>query len=136
MIPARPTTVVVAIEGPIARADLPGLCDRVCGLLARSGARVAVCEVGGVDVDAVTVDALARLQLAARRHGCQVRLRHAPEELRELVAFMGLTDVLIAEEPMVPPRTLSFRPPTADASGDGPSPPPRRLQADIDTPGR
>lgn len=94
MIPPRPTTVVFAIEGPIARTDLPGLCDRVCGLLARSGASVAVCEVGGVGVDAVTVDALARLQLAARRYGCEVRLRHASEELRDLVAFMGLTHVL------------------------------------------
>ena len=42
----------------------------------------------------MTVDALARLQLAARRHGCQVRLRHASTELLELVAFMGLSDVL------------------------------------------
>jgi hypothetical protein len=40
------------------------------------------------------VDALARLQLAARRTGCQVRLRNASTELLELVAFMGLRDVL------------------------------------------
>ena len=44
--------------------------------------------------DAVTCDALARLQLAAKRLGCQVRLRNASPELRELVAFMGLEDVL------------------------------------------
>jgi len=56
-----------AITGPIARADLPGLCDRVCALLEESGAGVALCDVSGVAVDAVTVDALARLQLAARR---------------------------------------------------------------------
>lgn len=87
-------TVAFAIDGPIARADLPGLCDRVCGLLEGSGVGVALCDVSGVDVDAVTVDALARLQLAARRQGCQVRLRNASGELRELVAFMGLTDVL------------------------------------------
>jgi ABC-type transporter Mla MlaB component len=87
-------TIAFAIEGPIARDDLPGLCDRVCALLERSSAGVALCDVGGVDVDAVTVDALARLQLAARRHGCQVRLRHASTELLELVAFMGLSDVL------------------------------------------
>jgi hypothetical protein len=42
----------------------------------------------------VTVDALARLQLGARRHGCQVRLRNASTELLELVAFMGLENVL------------------------------------------
>lgn len=83
-----------AIWGPIDQEDLPGLCERVCALLERSGAGVALCDVGGVAVDAVTVDALARLQLAARRNGCQVRLRRASDELTELVAFMGLRDVL------------------------------------------
>jgi ABC-type transporter Mla MlaB component len=87
-------TIAFAIGGPIAHADLPGLCDRVCGLLRGSGAAVAVCDVRGVDPDAVTVDALARLQLAARRTGCQVRLRNASDELLELLSFMGLRDVL------------------------------------------
>jgi ABC-type transporter Mla MlaB component len=83
-----------AIWGPIARDDLPGLSDRVCALLREGGDDVARCDVRGVDVDAVTVDALARLQLAAGRLGCQVRLRNASAELLELVAFMGLADVL------------------------------------------
>ena len=87
-------TIAFAIGGPILRADLPGLCERICALLERGGAGVAFCDVRGVDPNAVTVDALARLQLAARRHGCQVRLRHASNELLELVAFMGLADVL------------------------------------------
>ena len=82
------------IWGPIARPDLPGLCARVCGLLEGSGAVIAVCDVCGVYPDAVTVDALARLQLAARRQGCQVRLQGASSDLRDLVAFMGLEDVL------------------------------------------
>jgi len=89
-----PSTVFFAVRGPIAPADLPGLCDRVCALLGRSGADVAVCDVAGVDPDAATVDALARLQLGARRYGCRVRLRNASDELRDLVAFMGLRDVL------------------------------------------
>jgi ABC-type transporter Mla MlaB component len=83
-----------AIWAPIAREDMPGLCDRICALLSASDAAVAHCDVGGVEVDAVTVDALARLQLAARRQGCQVRLSNASSELRELVEFMGLRDVL------------------------------------------
>ena len=90
------STITFAIEGPITRADLPGLCDRVCDLLQRSSPGVAYCEVKGIDPDAVTVDALARLQLAAHRHGCQVRLVGASSELLELVAFMGLRDVLPA----------------------------------------
>ena len=87
-------TIAFAIHGPIARSDLPGLCARVCALLDRSGAQLAVCDVEGVAADAVTVDALARLQLAAGGYGCQVRLRNASDDLRGLLAFMGLPDVL------------------------------------------
>lgn len=52
------------------------------------------CHVQGLKADAVAVDALARLQLAAHRQHCQVRLWGASRELRELVALMGLRDVL------------------------------------------
>jgi len=89
-----PRCIAFAIWGPIRRDDLPGLCARVCGLLAGSRAQVALCDVRSVAPDAVTVDALARLQLAARRHRCVVRLVHASGELQALVAFMGLTAVL------------------------------------------
>jgi ABC-type transporter Mla MlaB component len=101
---SAPTTIAFAIGGPITRADLPGLCERVCALLRASRASVALCDVRGIEPDAVTVDALARLQLAARRHDCQVRLRHASDELLDLVAFMGLTDVL-SDEPGRPATT-------------------------------
>lgn len=94
MAAAGPHAIVFSIHGPISRDDLPGLCDRVCALLGASHVGVALCDVAGVVPDAVTVDALARLQLAARRTGCQVRLRNACDELLELVELMGLTDVL------------------------------------------
>ena len=97
MAPAEPRMLDFSIHGPIERADLPGLCERVCALLAASGAQIARCDVRGVDPDAVAVDALARLQLAARRHRCNVRLVHASRELLELVSFMGLADVLPSE---------------------------------------
>lgn len=87
-------TLAFAVRGPIARGDLPGLCDRVCELFARTRPEVALCDVSSVDPDAVTVDALARLQVAARRYGCRVRLRDASADLLELVSFMGLTEVL------------------------------------------
>jgi ABC-type transporter Mla MlaB component len=89
-----PEVVAFAIRGPITRADLPGLRRRFSGALSRCSAGVALCDVQGVEPDAVTVDALCRLQLAARRHCVEVRLRHASDELLELVAFMGLTRVL------------------------------------------
>ena len=91
--PAR-GAITILISGPIAPTDLPGLYKRVCVILDGCDAALAICDVDGVNADAVTVDALARLQLAARRHQCQVRLRGASNELRELVAFMGLRDVL------------------------------------------
>jgi ABC-type transporter Mla MlaB component len=94
MATSAPETITFAVRGPIARADLPGLCERVCGLLDRSRPEVALCDVTGVEADAVTVDALARLQLAARRYGCQVRLRHASSELVDLLGFMGLREVV------------------------------------------
>jgi ABC-type transporter Mla MlaB component len=94
MGPVAPRVLEFAVHGPIARADLPGLCEHVCALLGSSGADVALCDVRGVEPDVVTVEALARLQLGARRHGCEVRLRNASDELLELVAFMGLRAVL------------------------------------------
>jgi ABC-type transporter Mla MlaB component len=94
MATSAPRTITFAIWGPIGRDDMPGLRDRVCALLQGSGASVALCDVAGVAADAVTVDALARLQLAARRHQCVIKLRGASDELRDLVAFMGLADVL------------------------------------------
>jgi ABC-type transporter Mla MlaB component len=94
MAAARDGTITFAIWGPIACGDLPGLCDRVCALVEQSGAVLAACDVSGVVADAATVDALARLQLAARRKGCRIRLLHASPALRDLVDFMGLRDVL------------------------------------------
>lgn len=89
-----PPSVAFVVRGPIAQSDLPGLCERVRAVLSSTGAREAVCEVQDVECDAVTVDALARLQLVARRNGCRVHLRGACSDLVRLVEFMGLRDVL------------------------------------------
>jgi ABC-type transporter Mla MlaB component len=86
--------VQFAVHGPIARADLPGLCARVCRLFAENPAVEVLCDVRSVAPDAVTVDALARLQLAAQRNGRRVLLQNASPELLELVEFMALSDVL------------------------------------------
>jgi ABC-type transporter Mla MlaB component len=87
-------TVVFVIRGPLARADLAALTDRVGKLLARSRASVALCDLVDVEPDAVTVDALARLQLAARRNGCRVQVRGASNALCGLIELMGLKEVL------------------------------------------
>jgi ABC-type transporter Mla MlaB component len=85
--------VAFQISGPIRREDLPGLCARVCAFLPDAGS-VVRCDVAGVEPDVVTVDAVARLQLAAKRRGCEVRLCGASDALLELVVLMGLTHVL------------------------------------------
>jgi ABC-type transporter Mla MlaB component len=91
---ARP--VAVTIRGPLQRTDLPGLYARVCALFTANRGATLVCDVTEVAVDAVAVEALARLQLGARRHGCAVRLLSAPRELIDLASFMGLRDVIAA----------------------------------------
>ena len=88
--------VAVTIRGPLQRSDLPGLYARVCALFTANRGATLVCDVTGVAVDAVAVEALARLQLGARRNGCTVRLLSAPRELIDLASFMGLRDVIAA----------------------------------------
>jgi ABC-type transporter Mla MlaB component len=92
---AAKAQLAFSIHGPIARADLPGLCDRVCALLAESGPGVVLCDVAGVEPDAVVIEALALLQLAALRRGCSVQLVSASMDLRELVELMGLSEVVV-----------------------------------------
>ena len=65
--------------------------------MALPGPRTIVCDVSALDPDALTIDALARLQLSSRRVGLEVRLRHASNELQELLAFVGLDEVLRLE---------------------------------------
>ena len=45
--------------------------------------------------DLATVDSLARLQLAARRLGYRVRLRHVPADLGRLLDLVGLVGLLV-----------------------------------------
>jgi ABC-type transporter Mla MlaB component len=92
--PPEPSAIVLALGGPIARADIPSLCERVRSLLGVGGAGAVDCDVGSLEPDAVTVDALARLQLTARRLGLRVRFKDAPPELRRLLCLMGLDEVL------------------------------------------
>jgi hypothetical protein len=53
-----------------------------------------VCDLRGAAADCVTVDALARMHLAARRAGVELAVRHASTELRELLSFTGLSGAL------------------------------------------
>ena len=85
----------LAIRGRIARGDVAPLCDHGRALLETADSDVVICDVGAiVDPDASAVDALARLQLAARRLGRRIRLTHASGELQDLLALMGLGEIV------------------------------------------
>ncbi|MDQ7910232.1 STAS domain-containing protein [Phytohabitans sp. ZYX-F-186] len=91
----------VFVMGPSAgRADVPALSARLAAIVRERPAQVVVCDVRAItDPDARTVDVLARLQLAARRLGCVIRLYGAHPRLRDLLQLTGLSEVL----PLLPP---------------------------------
>jgi ABC-type transporter Mla MlaB component len=91
--PPEPSTTLLILGGPIARREIPALCERARETL-ECGAGPVDCDVGAMNPDAVTVEALARLQLTARRLGRRVRFGDAPPELQRLVGLMGLDEVL------------------------------------------
>ena len=75
------------------------MCERVRFLLEGTEADHVICDVGAVMTpDAGTVEALARLQLTARRLGRTVKIRGACGELKDLVTLSGLSDVLPCDE--------------------------------------
>jgi dihydrodipicolinate synthase/N-acetylneuraminate lyase len=93
--PAAGASMLLVVEAPITRADIPGLCARVCRLLEASDAPLVVFDVAAfADPDAVVVDALARLQIGAGRLGKTIELRHASARLRALLTMMGLGGVM------------------------------------------
>jgi anti-anti-sigma regulatory factor len=61
------------------------------------GTEVVVGRVDARRPDLALVDALVRLQLTARRRGWLMRVRDVSEELRSLLEFVGLAEVLALE---------------------------------------
>jgi ABC-type transporter Mla MlaB component len=86
---------VLILAGRIAPQDIPALCRCARELLERTDAELVVCDVGALAApDAVAVEALARVRLTVGRLGRGFRIRHPCQELWELLAFMGLADIL------------------------------------------
>jgi ABC-type transporter Mla MlaB component len=91
------STTSFAIGATVTRADIPVLCADLAELVRGRGrgGGVVVCDVADVaHPDVVTVEALARLRLTARRHGCSLVVTGAGPDLLELVRLLGLTDAL------------------------------------------
>jgi ABC-type transporter Mla MlaB component len=92
--PLGPRSVVLMVEGPLGAPAVADLCAQVRSVV-RSGVDVVTCDVGQItDPDAGAVDAVARLQLTARRHGGSVRLRRVSRDLRRLLDLAGLRHVI------------------------------------------
>ena len=90
-----PGGTVLVMSGPVARDAIPAMCERALRLLLGCDAGPVTCDVGRLaEPDATTIDALARLQLTARRIGRRVELRSACEELEDLLTLTGLLGVL------------------------------------------
>ncbi|WAL97492.1 STAS domain-containing protein [Streptomyces sp. Je 1-369] len=98
---------LVRIEGPLRPGDVPRLCEQVAaarhgpqggpggGGPGGGGAGDVVCDVGAVTTaDFATVDAIARLHLAARRAGGRIRLRNPAPALLALLGLVGLVELL------------------------------------------
>ncbi len=108
---AEPGENVLSIGGTVARVDIPALCESLGVLLASKTIDVVVCDLKSLaHVDLAAVEALARLQLAARRAGRQIRLRHASADLQALLVLTGLSEVLPLDLDPQEPSGLSVQP--------------------------
>jgi hypothetical protein len=99
----RPTaaSMVLVIDPAIARPGIPVLCARLTDLpaLRRAKVGVVICEVCGVaEPGLVVVEALARLRLAARRLGYDLRVRGPHPRLRQLLVLTGLDGIVPIED--------------------------------------
>lgn len=86
----------VIVVGAVTRADVPALCERLRLLVGARHVAVVDCDVRALAADVVAVEALAHLQLTARRLGCRIRLRRVSHELERLLELCGLTDALLS----------------------------------------
>jgi hypothetical protein len=87
------------IGGPIADGDVEALCERLNAVIAASDAELVVCDVRALSPSAGAVEALARLQLTARRQDRRIRLQRASPCLEHVLRFVGLSDVLGVDGP-------------------------------------
>ena len=71
-----------------------GLLATLEAMLDGCPATAITCDVSGLDATLETIEALARLQLTARRRGGRLQLRNVEHPLEELIAFVGLRDTL------------------------------------------
>ncbi|WP_308315059.1 STAS domain-containing protein [Streptomyces sp. C10-9-1] len=110
--------IVLRITGVLRPADVPRLCEALTEALRTGhgeGGPRPVVDVGLLTrADLTAVDALARLQLTARRHGTALRVRGGTPQLLGLLDLVGLVGPAAAErtrEEGTPPGPTARPPP-------------------------
>lgn len=94
------STGLLVVAGPIADdSDVHALTERLSAVIASCDAQVIVCDVSALPPCARSIEALARLQLTARRHNRHIRLQRASPCLEHLLEFVGLADVMSGKAP-------------------------------------
>lgn len=91
----RGTPSIMVFPERVDPSDIPELCSRLKALTATSRSPLVVCDVAGLTCpDGSALDALARLQLTARRLGATIAVSGPSRELEDLIDFSGLRSVL------------------------------------------
>lgn len=94
--PPRTTTPCLTLSGRIGPDEADRLSAGVGVCVDVGSAGPLACDVAAVEEpDIGTVDALARMALAARRHGCRVELWRVRSELLELLDLAGLAGLAV-----------------------------------------
>lgn len=81
--------------GRMARADVPRLNECLRLMVKGTDVTAVTCDARLIEASLEAVEALARLQLAAARLGCGLRLRGASDELEALIDLCGLAGLLL-----------------------------------------
>ncbi|MBJ3808725.1 STAS domain-containing protein [Streptomyces flavofungini] len=90
---------LLVMSGPVRQDDIPRLVADLCAVAHASGAAEVICDVGGITTaDLMTVEAVARLGLAARRAGTGLRLRGPTPALWALLRLVGLAELCVEVE--------------------------------------
>ncbi|HEX4492067.1 MAG TPA: STAS domain-containing protein [Acidimicrobiia bacterium] len=83
--------IVVVVPDVLSPEAVAELCERVRSFVESRATMPVVCDVSAITApDATSLDALARVQLVARRAGIPVGLRNAPAVLVDLLEIAGL----------------------------------------------
>ncbi len=90
---------LLVVTGPVRQDDIPRLVAGLCAAARAPATGEVICDVGGITTaDLGTVEAVARLRLAARGAGVGLRLRDPTPALWALLGLVGLAELCVEVE--------------------------------------